>query len=454
MNVEGNVIMENILEFIKKTKMIESGDIVGVAVSGGQDSMALLHFLKNNAYELDCEVVAIHVDHCIRENSSDDADFVMDCCKQHGIRFYKFRVDATKIAKERGLSIEMGAREARYGVFDALIKKGVVSKIALAHHKSDQAETILLHLFRGSGVAGIKGMEPIRDEVYIRPMLNTEKSEIKEYLVANDIPYVEDETNNDESYQRNYVRHRILPQITKVWPNAINSIINFSKDCTNDDEYIKSQICMDAVISEGKTIKIPLNYFLYPQAIVTRIIFNALSQIGVKTDIERKHLDLILALAKSSENGKRIDLPNSICVHKEYQYISLTNKFKEKPVLYFPLKCGEFEVEGFGKVKVKRIKPQDFVKENNNLMIDPKNVPKDAVWRFRQDGDMFEKFGGGTKKLKSYLADKKIPQRLRNILPVLAYENEIYAIAGVEISEAARVEQGVKTAYLITVSQN
>lgn len=444
--------MESILEFIKKTKMIESGDIIGVAVSGGQDSMALLHFLKEHAYDLDCEVVAVHVDHCIRENSGDDAEFVVDWCKQHGVRAYKFRVDATKIAKERGISTEMGAREARYGVFDALIKKGVVSKIALAHHKSDQAETILLHLFRGSGVGGIKGMDAVRDEVYIRPMLNTEKSQISQYLLENDIPYVEDETNNDESYQRNYIRHRILPQITKVWPNAINSIINFSKDCANDDQYIKSQICMDAVISEDKTVKIPINYFLYPQAIVSRIIFDALAKIGVKTDIERKHLELIIALAKSSENGKKLDLPNSLSVHKEYQYISLTNKYKEKPVLYFPLKCGEFEVEGFGKVRVKRIKPQDFEKNENNLMIDPKNVPKDAIWRFRQDGDMFEKFGGGTKKLKSYLADKKIPQRLRNILPVLAYENEVYAIAGVEISEAARVEDHVKTAYLITVT--
>lgn len=442
--------MNNIIELINKVKLISSGDVIGVAVSGGQDSMALLHYLKANSYDLDADIVAIHVDHCIRENSSEDADFVVQYCKENGIRVYKFRVDALKIAKDKGVSIEMAAREVRYGVFDALIKKGVISKIALAHHKSDQAETILMHLFRGSGIGGMKGMEAMRDGVFIRPMLNTEKQAIKQYIYANDIPFVEDETNNDDTYQRNFIRNRILPQIVKIWPNAVQSIINFSKDCIDDDNYIKSQIYMDAVLVEDKTVKIPTSYFLYPQAIVSRMIFNSLSLIGINSDIERKHIELIKNMALYGENGKKLDLPNEITVHKEYEYITIINKFKEKPKLNLPLKCGEFDIEGFGKIKIKRIKPETFKKEKMTIMLDPKKVPKDAKWRFREDGDVFEKFGGGTKKLKSYLADKKIPQRIRNLLPVLACENEVYAIAGIEISEAVRVEKDVKTALLIT----
>ena len=443
--------MENIKNLIEKAKLISSGDVIGVAVSGGEDSMALLHYLKDIAYDLDAEIVAIHVDHCIRENSSDDADFVVSHCKENGIRVYKFRVDAVKIANDKGISIEMGAREARYGVFDALIQKGVVTKIALAHHRSDQAETILMHLFRGSGLAGMKGMEAMRDGVYIRPMLNTEKQAIKQYIFSNDIPYVEDETNKDDTYQRNFIRNRIIPQISKLWPNAVQSIINFSKDCVDADNYIQSQLYMDALMVEDKSVKIPASYFLYANALVSRMLFKALNQIGVKVDIERKHIEMIKNLALYGENGKKLDLPNDLVVHKEYEYITIVNNFKEKPKLNLPLKCGEFEVEGFGRVKIKRINPQEFKKEPNTIMLDPKKVPKGALWRFREDGDVFEKYGGGTKKLKSYLADKKIPQRLRNILPVLAYESEIYAIAGVEISEAVRVEENVKTAYLISV---
>lgn len=443
--------MESVLTLIKQKNMIKPGEIVGVAVSGGQDSMALLHILNNLSKEQDFEVVAVHVDHCIRENSEKDAEFVSDYCKKNGIRVYKFKVDAVKLSNEKKLSIEMGAREARYGVFDALINKGVVDKIAIAHHKNDQAETILMHLFRGSGVSGVKGMDYVRDGVYIRPLLNTSKEQIEKYVYENDIPYVEDETNQDDSYQRNYLRNRIIPQIVKVWPNAVNSIINFANDCARDDDYIKSQIVYDAVIKQEKTIKIPTTYFLYPEAVVSRILFRALNDIQVKQNIERVHIDLIKNLATNGENGKKIDLPMEIVVYKEYDYITITNKHKEKPVLSVGFKCGQFKVENFGIVKIKRINPENFEKKPGVLMLDPKRVPKGARWRFREDGDMFEKFGGGTKKLKSYLADKKIPQRIRNFLPVLAYESEIYAIAGVEISEAVRVEEGTKIAYQISV---
>lgn len=181
-------------------------------------------------------------------------------------------------------------------------------------------------------------------------------------------------------------------------------------------------------------------------------MFKALRLIGVTNDVERKHISLIMALALRGENGKKLDLPMELSVHKEYDFVTLTNKHKERKILNLAFKCGEFEIEGVGKLKVKRINPKDFVKGNNNLMIDAKKLPKGAAWRFREDGDVFEKFGGGTKKLKSFLVDKKIPQRLRNLLPVLAYENEIYAIAGVEISEAVRMEEGVKVAYEITLN--
>mgnify|MGYP005768114625 FL=1 len=129
-------------EFITKNKLFKRGEIIGVGCSGGSDSIALLHYLAKNQEKFDIEVVAIHVDHEIRENSYMDADFVKEKAKELGVRYYKFRVDAPKIARERGLSLETAARDARYGVFKSLVQKGLVDKIALAHHMSDQAETI------------------------------------------------------------------------------------------------------------------------------------------------------------------------------------------------------------------------------------------------------------------------------------------------------------------------
>ncbi len=443
--------MQNSIEtFIDKTKMIMPGDVIGVGFSGGSDSMALLHFLASNQQKYDIEVVAIHIDHGIRENSYVDADFAKEKAKELGVRFYKFRVDAPKIAKEKNISIESAARDARYGVFKTLLRKGLVDKIALAHHMQDQAETILMHIFRGSGVSGAKGMEPIRDNVYIRPMLSTTKQEILQYIEDNNLDYVNDETNFDSTYNRNFIRNVIMKNVLTRWPNAVKAIASFGQAVSEDDQYINKNLFADAVIIDGDEAKIPTSYFFFDRPLITRIIFRALSNIGITKDIERKHIDMILDLAKM-ENGKRISLPFDAVAIKEYDYVAIVNKHKDEQTLEQPFKCGEFEVEGFGKVCVKRVK--DFQAKPGVLYVDYRKVPKTATWRFRQEGDVFEKFGGGSKKLKSYLIDKKIPLRIRNILPVLADGNEIYAIAGVEISEKVKVEN-VPTAYMIEVKKD
>lgn len=441
--------MEHILETIKENKLVKPGDVVAVACSGGSDSMALLHKLKSLEEELDIEVIAVHVNHSIRENAERDAEQVLKYCRENRIRCYKFKVDVPKLAKAKALSLESAGREARYGVFDALIQKGVADKIALAHHSLDQAETILLHLFRGAGLSGVKGMDYQKGDTYIRPMLSTPKKDILDYLNYNDIPYVEDETNFESTYTRNFLRNEIFPLLLKKWPNIVNTLINFSKSAGEDDDYIKKNLNDYALLIEDKVAKIPLSYFLYDESLINRIIFKAIHGIGIGEDIERKHIDAIKELARNSENGKKIDLPLGVTAYKEYEYLTLTNKKKEDVKFGQELKCGEFDVPGFGKISIKRVK--DFVPKQNVLYIDYKKVPRDAVWRFRKDGDVFEKFGGGTKKLKSYLIDKKIPQRERANLPVLASGNEVLAIAGIEISEKVKIDETVKSALKIEV---
>lgn len=443
--------MDSIKKTILKNSLINKGEVIGVGVSGGTDSMALLHYLHSISDELDFEVVGVHIDHNIRENSAEDASFVLNYCRENGIRAYKFKVDVPKLAQERGVSLEVAARDARYGVFDALVKKCAVDKIAIAHHMSDQAETILLNLFRGTGISGAKGMDLIRDGIYIRPMLFTDKKEILKYIDDNQIPYVEDYTNADTTFSRNYIRNEILPLIMKRWPAVIEKLVSFSKACYDDDEYINSQIIEDAFILEEKTVKIPNSYFLYPNAIVSRMIFKALRQIGVNKDIERKHVELIKDLAINGKNGAKIDLPLNVTAIKEYDYLSILNKEKEKIVLDLPFKLGEFSVKGFGTVEVKRTRSNKL--EDRELILDGKKVPKDAIWRFKESGDTFEKFGGGTKKLKDYFIDKKVPARLRSITPVLASGKEILAIAGVEVSDKVKVDENSTAVYKISVGE-
>lgn len=442
--------MDNILKTIKAEKLVKPGEVVGVAVSGGSDSMSLLHYLYSHSKELDIEVVAIHVDHCIRENSADDANFVQRYCKTHGIRIYKFKVDVPKLAQNSGESLEKVARDARYGVFDTLIKKDAVDKIAIAHNERDQAETILLNLFRGTGLEGASGMGAIRDKVYIRPMLNTSKKAILDYIFLNDVPYVEDETNKDNTYARNYLRNLILPLIEEKWVGATQKIVSFGKDCADDNNYINSQVFDDAVIFEDKSAKIPNSYFVYPNSIVSRIIFNTLKKIGVMQDIERVHINMVKDLALNGENGKKIKLPQNITVFKEYDYVTIINKKKEKKELKQEFKSGSFDVEGFGTVTVKRTKDKTI--KENELIFDAKKLPEGVEWRFKQRGDKFEKFGGGTKKLKDFLIDKKIPSRIRETLPVLAKDDQVYVIAGVEIADSVKVDAQTEMVTKVIVS--
>ncbi|MBP3344740.1 MAG: tRNA lysidine(34) synthetase TilS [Clostridia bacterium] len=439
--------MLNAEEFILSNKLIKAGEIIGVGCSGGSDSIALLHYLASNQEKFDIEVVAIHVDHEIREDSYIDADLVKETAKELGVRFYKFRVDVPKIAKEKSMGIEEAAREARYGVFKSLIKKGIIDKIALAHHAEDQAETILMHIFRGSGIAGAKGMQARSEKIYIRPFLNVTKEEIYGYIDENRLEYREDSTNKDNSYNRNFVRNVLFKEITSRWPNAVQSIVNFGNAVKDDDDYIKKQVYDDALIYEEKAVKIPTSYFLYDKAIITRLLFKAMKGIGLVKDVERRHINLICDLVAKGENGKKLSLPFDATAVVEYDFLTIYNKQKEVVVLNEPFKCGEIDVPTFGKIITKRVKEFEGQK---GLLLDYRKVPKDAVWRFRQDGDVFTKFGGGTKKLKSYMIDKKIPVRLRDQIPVLASGNEVYAIAGVEISDKVKVEN-VPTAYLIQV---
>ncbi len=443
--------MLNCENFITDNGLFKSGEIIGVGCSGGSDSMALLHYLSENQEKFDIEVVAIHIDHEIRENSYQDADFVKEKAKEFGVRFYKFRVDVPKLAKEKGIGIEMAAREARYNIFKSLLNKGIIDKIALAHHVSDQAETVLMHIFRGSGIAGARGMSAISENIYVRPFLNTTKDEILDYLNENHIDYCEDETNIDTDYNRNFVRHVLMKEIKTRWPNAELAIANFAKAVKDDDDYINKQIYADAIMSEDKTVKIPLSYFLYDNALVSRTIFKALKSIGIEKDIERKHLEAIKELAINGENGKRIYLPFEAIAIKEYDYLTIYNRHKEEVTFNEEFKTGEFNVAYKGVLIVKRVK--DFNLQEGQLLIDYRKIPKDAKWRFRQDGDVFTKFGGGTKKLKSYMIDKKIPSRIRDFIPVLASGNEIFAIAGVEISDKVKVED-VPTAYLVDFKLN
>lgn len=445
--------MDRILDYIKANKLIKQGEIIGVATSGGRDSMALLHFLHENREALNCQVLAINIDHCIREHSAADSAFVMDYCKENNIKAYTFKVDAVKLSRDEKLSIEAAARDARYNTFEALIKKGLVDKIALAHHMYDQAETILLNLLRGCGLSGAKGMEPIRDNKYIRPMLTVPREEIMGYIDEYAIPYVDDETNEDVNYSRNYIRNVIMPTIRKKFRSVDKNLVHFADICAQDDKYINSQIETGSIAKLGDVTRVPMYYFSYQPSVINRVLLKVLSAYSSQ-DIESKHINMICEFAHDGQNGDSIDLPFGIKVHKEYEYLTIAPLKKKVETVAQEFKKGKNYIEGFGTIRIVSSKVFNDIKPHQHV-VDANKVPANAVWRFKDDKDMFTPYGStGAKKLKDYLADKKIPQRLRGNIPVLAVDNTIYIVADLEISDLLKVDDNSGNLYKINYEKD
>ncbi|MCL2756388.1 MAG: tRNA lysidine(34) synthetase TilS [Firmicutes bacterium] len=440
--------LENVVDFIVENNLIGKGDKVGVGVSGGVDSMALLYFLNSISKKCGFSIVAVNINHNIRPESKRDSAFVAKYCKDNKIELLKYNVDVPAHVKQFKMGIEQSARIKRYECFELAIKKAKLTKFAIAHHQSDQAETILLHIFRGSGLAGARGMDAKRG-IYIRPFLETIKADIISYVYRNQIPYIEDESNQDDSYSRNFIRNQVIPTLQREWRGVEKNIVDFGNNCRCDDDYLNSVINTNSFQVADNVVRIPLNLFAYPEAFVNRLLITAFDKIGARENIEKKHIELASELAKNGENGKRVDLPNGLFATREYEYLAIVKKQPSSVTKTYPFKIGKTVFAEYGTIQVtKTIGYKDAMKRGL-IVMDADLLPKAAKWRTRKDGDTFTKFGGGTKALNSYFIDKKTPSRLRDKVPVLAHGSEIYLIAGHDISDKVKIDHDTIEAFVV-----
>jgi len=448
--------LNSVVDFVIENHLLEKGDRVGVGVSGGEDSMALLHFLIAFRESFDINIVVVNVNHNLRPESRKESAFVKRYCRENGIQCIGFNYNVPVIAKAKKLGIEQACRMVRYESFVTAVKKYKLNRFALAHHQGDQAETILLHIFRGAGISGASGMEMAREFkesgtecILVRPFLETQKTDIVAYNYRFQVPYMNDESNQDNKFSRNFLRNVVIPAIQQEWRGVEKNIVEFGRSCRSDDEYLNSIVNMDALIHDDNIVRVPLNFFAYPYSVISRIIMSAFDLISARENIEKKHVDMILTLAASGENGSRTDLPNNLFAVKEYEYMSIVKKVPSSSSKVYSFKIGKTSFAEYGMIiTTKTIAHKDAL-ARGLMVIDVDKLPRASKWRTRKDGDMFTKFGGGTKSLNSYLIDKKVPTRLRDKLPILAHGNEIYAIAGIEISDKVKTDRETIEAYVL-----
>jgi tRNA(Ile)-lysidine synthase len=409
---------------IDKT-LFSSGDVVAVALSGGKDSVCLLHLLLSLREELNITVKAVHIDHSIRgKDSENDANFVKNYCEKLGVLVKVFKVDAPLYSKQNNLSLEQGARALRYGVFKSVLDSGFANLVATAHHKNDNFESLLFNIFRGTGLKGAGGI-PSKNGEIVRPLLSVTREEIDRYVQENNLPFTQDLTNFSSEFSRNYIRNEIVPKIVERFPNAVNAGAKFSAICKEEDEFLQ-KLSSDIITQKDGKVYIPLSS---DGVLVKRAIILALSRLGLEKDYEYVHVLDVFNL-KDLQSGAKITLPKSIVAQKEYDYAVLYIDNEQKNQNLYPFGVGAFDFDG-DIFEISSI--------GGSLKFDGDKIPNGAVIRTRRDGDVFKKFGGGTKKLKEFLIDKKIPLSKRDKLPLIAKDNTVYLIFGVEISDDIKI---------------
>ena len=426
------------------TALFERGDRIGVAVSGGRDSMSLLHYLVEHHNDLLIRVIAIHVEHGIRgEESLADQAFVLNYCSEHDIPVCYTKVDVPGYAKDHLIGIEQAARELRYHYFDELLRKGVVDKIATAHQLDDQCETVLMRIFRGTGVKGLEGIPSARSGKYIRPMLSLSRLDIQEYCDAHKVPHVEDSTNFNLEYTRNFIRHEVLPVVEKMFPQYRKSIERLTGAAKETIAFMDSVAVPYEVDDKSRIIFSVAALKEAHPALVRHSIRKAMIEQGFALDFEQCNLMDVLSLL-NKETGKEVSLSQGLIAIKAPEHLMIMRAAEVVPY-ELPFKAGETELPNGVKLTI-----GDY--HGVGLRFDPKKIPEGSVIRNRREGDIFTTFGGYTKTLGNYLTNIKYPSRDRDDLPLIACGKDVLVICGVEISSKVKVDESTEDIYTVKIT--
>ena len=299
---------------IKQFNMLEKGDRVLVAVSGGPDSMSILNYLLENKEELEIVLLACHVNHGIRENAKIDEEYVKDYCDKNNIKLFINHSDVISIAKETKRGLEETGRKIRYDFFEEIAQKEKIDKIVVAHNKNDNAETVIMNALRGSGLAGLKGIEPVREK-YIRPLIECGREEIEEYCKRKNLNPRHDESNDDNTYTRNKIRNVVLPFIKEEFnPNIVDTLKRLSDIVKEDEEYINGQAKITyerlATEEDNQVSFVTKEFNKEPKVIQKLLVLKAIKNVqGSLNEIDKINVEDVIKLCNNNIGNKYL-LPN------------------------------------------------------------------------------------------------------------------------------------------------
>ncbi|MFB6291226.1 MAG: tRNA lysidine(34) synthetase TilS [Candidatus Bipolaricaulia bacterium] len=452
------VLLPDIKDFLDR-HAIENSSILA-AVSGGVDSMALLHGLNELKSEFNLELAVAHLDHGLRgKASTEDAEFVRKKSIELGIDPIIEKRSVGRVAQEESQSLEEIARSVRYSFLSETARSEGLKFVALGHNRNDQAETILMHVIRGAGLRGLGGMNEKRDR-YIRPLLQTSRQEITQYVEENELDYRIDETNKDKSFTRNRIRHDLIPKLERDYnPKIIDNLVRLGDIAREAQDFLESranEVVKKLRIAEAED----RNYECFdrkgfldlPPPLQRATIRKFLEEVrGNLEDISFSHVEAVVRKLEDEPASTKLDLPgitfrldrNRACFDGEQiEPTAPSFSYKVRPGEETNIREAETKIILEIKPLKEEGKPVNFSSDRLIEAVDWCKVEQPIVVRNRADGDRFVPLGmNGTKKLKDFFIDLKVPIRERDRIPIVCDRKGIIWVVGYRIDDRYKVDE-------------
>jgi tRNA(Ile)-lysidine synthase len=434
-------VQKQFLQFIDRHGLASKGQLVFVAVSGGIDSMVLLHVFANAGFR----IKAVHVNFGLRGEESDaDEAFVREKCHQWEVPFVCKNVPTKNYATERGISIQMAARDLRYQWFSELLKSEPGSVLATAHHVNDSGETMLLNLIRGTGIDGLTGI-PLQNHGVIRPLAFATRADIHNYAAANTIVWREDESNADDHYQRNFLRHRVMGLLKQINPSIDDTLARNSNRMSGERELVERSVAdwkESFITQEGEMIRVKkdgLKGFIHKSGVLLRMI----EPFGFNFSAAES----IVAAMDGQPGKKFLTNTHQLIVDRSELVISSLKSDTNECVINASdevVECGSEEIT------IERSANTAISKDLSIASLDADKLAFPLVWRRWKDGDKFQPLGmSGQKKLSDFFVDEKISVADKELVTVIISNNEIVWVVGMRINDKFKI--GVNTANVVTL---
>lgn len=433
-------LVRKVWEYAGKRDMLPQGGTVLCAVSGGRDSMALLHILAALGAEFGFQVEAGHFNHQLRDTADRDEAFVRTWCGEHGIPFTCGRGEVAGFAKREGRSIEDAARILRYDFLQSTAADMGADRIATAHHREDNAETLLLHLIRGAGMQGLSGIPPVRGRI-VRPLLETSRSEINAYIAKNGISFVEDESNQDTAYVRNRLRLEVLPLLEEIAPGAGGRIAGTAALVRDENVFIQREAEKMLPAVKDSCVTLAVSVLDGADEVLRRRLVRGMArELGVTLD--QRQTEAILRL----KSNRFLDLPGGLCAVRTRRELTV-KRMPEMPEAMV-LREGT-QIWGPWQVTLERcVGPAEGAEDRVVLRDGGENLTI-AVW----DGSGRLNVENGSRTVKRLFADRGISVADRGTHPVVLADGQIAAVFGVASDWERRPVTG-EAAWVVTLQRN